>query len=94
MSIHALIACFSFYSAVYLIYRFFAVQPQPLYLIFAVILFICSWLVVPSHNSRKRRNYDQTMQMGWYSMLFDPLIFWWRLFMFPIRFVFRFWLHD
>jgi hypothetical protein len=40
MSIHALLACFSFYSAVYLIYRFFAIQPEPLYLVFAVILFI------------------------------------------------------
>ena len=94
MSIHALVACFSFYSAIYLIYRFFAIQPEPLYIIFAVLLLICSWLVIPNHNSRKRREFDNTMSIGWDSIYFDPLIFWWRLFMFPIRMIFRYWLED
>lgn len=40
MSVLALLTCISFYSALYLIYFYFAQQPRPLFLVLATVLLI------------------------------------------------------
>jgi len=82
-SLSALLACLSFYSGLYLIYYFFARQPQPLLLILAIVLLIFACWITPYGYERQRKSYDQTMRLGEY--LCYPLITWWRLFIWPIR---------
>ena len=45
MNIAALLACLSFYSALYLFYFFFMQDQQPVFLILAIVLILLSiWL--------------------------------------------------
>src|SRR5690606_4944309 len=64
MSISALLACFSFYSGLYLIYFFFAQQQNPLFLFLAIILLIFACIITPYSYQRHRGHYDRTMSWG------------------------------
>jgi hypothetical protein len=85
MSLSALLACTSFYSALYLIYFFFAKQQNPIFLFLAVGLLIFSCVITPYSYEKQRGSYDRTMSWGQYLAI--PLIMWGRLFMLPIRFL-------
>ena len=85
MSISALLACFSFYSGLYLIYFFFAQQQNPLFLFLAIILLIFACVITPYGYQRHRGHYDRTMSWGQYLAI--PLILWGRLFIVPISFI-------
>ena len=91
MSIAALLACFSFYSGLYLMYFFFAKQQNPLLLILAIILLIVACIITPYGYEPGRRRYDRTMSFGQY--LAVPLIMWGRLFILPISLILS-WLYS
>lgn len=85
MSITALLACTSFYSALYLFYFYFAKQQQPLLLILAVVLLIFAYIITPSAEKKERRHFNNTLSYeNWFTL---PLYTWWRLFSLPIRFL-------
>lgn len=85
MSISALLACFSFYSGLYLIYFFFAKQQNALYLFLAIILLVFACVITPYGYERSRPSYDRTMSWGQYLAI--PLIMWGRLFILPISLI-------
>lgn len=89
MNISALLGCFSFYSALYLIYYFFAKTQHPFLIMAAIVLLIFCFLITPYRYEKRRQGYDSTMRFGDY--LFYPLITWWRLFIYPIRFLLNIW---
>lgn len=91
MSLSALLACTSFYSALYLIYFFFAKQQNALFLFLAVGLLIFACWVTPYAYEKTRGNYDKTMSWGQYLAI--PLFMWARLFMMPIRLILK-WIYD
>ena len=91
MSISALLACLSFYSALYLIYFFFAKDQQAIFLFLAVGLLIFSCYITPYSYEKGRSSYDKTMSWGQY--LATPLIMWGRMFMLPIRLLLN-WLYP
>ncbi|MQW91703.1 hypothetical protein GFH30_09320 [Acinetobacter wanghuae] len=91
MSISALLACFSFYSALYLIYYFFVKVQNPLFLCLAVGLLIFACIITPYGYERRRGSYDRTMSFGQY--LAVPLIMWGRLFILPISLILS-WLYS
>ena len=85
MSISALLACLSFYSALYLIYYFFAQVQNPLFLFIAVGLLIFACIITPYGYEKRRGSYDRTMSWGQYLSI--PLIMWGRMFMLPITLI-------
>ena len=91
MSISALLACLSFYSAVYLIYFFFVKVQNPLLLFLAVGLLIFACIITPYSYEKRRGSYDRTMSWGQY--LATPLIMWGRMFMLPITLLLS-WLYS
>lgn len=92
MSVSALLACTSFYSAVYLIYFFFARQQNPVLLFLAVGLLIFACFITPYGYEKQRGSYDRTMSWGQY--LATPLILWGRLFMLPARLLLNVFFRD
>jgi len=85
MSLSALLACTSFYSALYLIYFYFAKQAQPFLLLLAVFLLIFAYLITPPAYKRERQSFNNTLNYeNWFTL---PLYTWWRLFILPIRFI-------
>ncbi len=89
MSISALLACTSFYSALYFIYAYFAKQQQPLFLIGAVILLIFAYIITPPAYKKERRHFNSTLNYeNWFTL---PLYTWWRLFSLPARFILSKW---
>lgn len=83
MSVLALLACTSFYSALYLIYFYFAQQPQPLFLVLAVILFVFAYQITPAVYQKERQTFNRTLNHGnWLTL---PLYTCWQLFILPIR---------
>ena len=82
ISFSALLACLSFYSGIYMIYYFFAKLQQPLIMFMAIALLIFDWWITPNSYERDRKSYDSTLRMG--EFLWNPLITWWRLFIWPI----------
>lgn len=83
MNIAALLACLSFYSALYLIYFFFMQDQQPVFLILAIVLILLSIWLTPYPYERRRQGFDSTLRIGEY--FYYPLITWWRLFILPVR---------
>jgi len=83
INIAALLACLSFYSAVYLFYFFFMQDQQPVFLILAIVLILISIWLTPYPYERRRQGFDSTLRIGEY--FYYPLITWWRLFMLPVR---------
>ena len=83
MSISALLACLSFYSALYLIYYFFVKVQNPLFLFLAVGLLIFACIITPYGYEKRRKGYDSTMSFEPFWVMY-PLIMWWRLFILPI----------
>ncbi|MFV5490058.1 hypothetical protein [Acinetobacter sp. ASP199] len=92
MSITAIVACFSFYSALYLIYYFFSKVQNPLFLFLAVGLLIFACMITPYGYERRRKSYDNTMLFEPFWVIY-PLITWWRLFIWPVRGLLR-WIYD
>lgn len=85
MSFSALLACTSFYSALYLIYFYFAKHQQPAFLFIAVILLIFAYYITPPAHKPERQRYNNTLNYeNWFTF---PLYTWWRLFSLPIRFL-------
>ena len=83
MSVLALLACTSFYSALYLIYFYFAQQPRPLCLVLAVILFVFAYQITPAADQKERQTFNCTLNHGnWLTL---PLYTCWQLFILPIR---------
>ena len=83
MSVLALLACTSFYSALYLIYFYFAQQPRPLFLMLAVILFVFAYRITPAADQKERQTFNRTLNHGnWLTL---PLYTCWQLFILPIR---------
>lgn len=83
MSVLALLACTSFYSALYLIYFYFAQQPRPLFLILAVSLLIFAYLITPASYQKGRQPFNRTLNhQNWLTL---PLYTCWQLFILPIR---------
>ncbi|WP_180048741.1 MULTISPECIES: hypothetical protein [unclassified Acinetobacter] len=82
-SLKAILTCFSFYTGAYLIYYFFKAHPQPLFLLLGVALIVTAWFLTPYPYERGRQRYDETMRFGLF--FYNPLIFWFRLFSWPIR---------
>ena len=83
MSVLALLACTSFYSALYLIYFYFAQQPQPLFLILAVSLLIFAYRITPASYQKGRQPFNRTLNHeNWLTL---PLYTCWQLFILPIR---------
>lgn len=83
MSVLALLACTSFYSASYLIYFYFAQQPRPLFLILAVSLLIFAYLITPASYQKGRQPFNRTLNHeNWLTL---PLYTCWQLFILPIR---------
>jgi|GEM_PF-334520 hypothetical protein len=80
MNIAALLACLSFYSALYLFYFFFMQDQQPIFLILAIVLILLSIWLTPYPYERRRQGFDSTLRIGEY--FYYPLITWWRLFIF------------
>ncbi|ANF82239.1 hypothetical protein A3K93_08535 [Acinetobacter sp. NCu2D-2] len=91
MSVSALLACTSFYSALYLVYYFFIKVQNPLFLFLAVGLLIFACIITPYGYERQRSSYDRTMSFGQY--LAVPLILWGRLFILPISLILS-WLYS
>jgi TRAP-type C4-dicarboxylate transport system permease small subunit len=83
MSLSALLACLSFYSAVYLFYYFFFKVQNPLFLFIAVGLLVFACFITPYSYEKRRKNYDRTMSFEPWWVIY-PLITWWRLFILPI----------
>ena len=83
MNITALLACLSFYSALYLFYFFFMQDQQPVFLIIAIVLILLSIWLTPYPYERHRQGFDSTLRIGKY--FYYPLITWWRLFILPVR---------
>mgnify|MGYP000892612549 CR=1 FL=1 len=84
ISLRAIGTCFCFYTAVYLIYFFFAHLQNPILLILAAALFIACWLLTPyAYQQQSRHAYNSTMTIG--TLFYNPIIFWGRLFSWPIR---------
>lgn len=85
MSITALLACTSFYSALYLIYYYFAKNQNPLFLVLTVVLLVFAYIITPSAHQKERRNFNNTLNYeNWFTL---PLYTWWRLFSLPVRFL-------
>ena len=85
MSISALLACISFYSALYLFYYYFAKQQQPFLLTLAVVLLVVAYIITPPAHKKERRHFNNTLNYeNWFTW---PLYTWWRLFSLPIRFI-------
>ena len=83
MSVLALLACTSFYSALYLIYFYFAQQPRPLFLVLAVILFVFAYRITPAADQKERQTFNRTLNHE--NWLILPLYTCWQLFILPIR---------
>lgn len=83
MSVLALLACTSFYSALYLIYFYFAQQPRPLFLVLAVILFVFAYQITPAVYQKERQTFNRTLNHE--NWLILPLYTCWQLFILPIR---------
>ena len=66
MNIAALLACLSFYSALYLIYFFFMQDQQPIFLILAIVLILLSIWLTPYPYERRRQGFDSTLRIGEY----------------------------
>lgn len=64
MNIAALLACLSFYSALYLIYFFFMQDQQPIFLILAIVLILLSIWLTPYPYERRRQGFDSTLRIG------------------------------
>jgi hypothetical protein len=90
-SLSALLACLSFYSGIYMIYYFFVKRQQPLIIFIAIALLIFAWWITPYSYERDRKSYDSTLRMG--EFLWNPLITWWRLFIWPISLLLA-WLYQ
>lgn len=85
MSLSAILACTSFYSALYLFYYYFAKQQQPFLLILAVILLVFAYIITPSAYKKERSRFNYTLNYeNWFTF---PLYTWWRLFSLPMRFL-------
>jgi hypothetical protein len=83
-SLSAILACISFYSALYMIYYFFAHQSQAVLLFGAVGLLILSYVITPpAYKHRERSKYNSTLSYENFFTL--PLFTWWRLFSLPVR---------
>lgn len=83
MNIFAILACLSFYSALYLFYFFFVREQNPLLLFAAIALLIFTIILIPYPHEHRRRGFDTTLTWG--NCLLYPLITWWRMFILPIR---------
>ena len=83
LSLRAIGCCLSFYSGVYMIYSYFALQHQPIFLLCGILLIGLSWLLIPSHNHRRRGAFNDTFAFE--TFFSEPLYFWWRLFSWPAR---------
>ena len=83
MSVLALLACTSFYSALYLIYFYFAQQPRLLFLVLAVVLFVFAYRITPAVYQKGRQPFNRTLNHeNWLTL---PLYTCWQLFILPIR---------
>lgn len=83
LSVLALLTCTSSYSALYLIYFYFAQQPRPLFLILAVSLLIFAYLITPASYQKGRQPFNRTLKHeNWLTL---PLYTCWQLFILPIR---------
>ncbi|MFW1849743.1 hypothetical protein ACG9XR_04050 [Acinetobacter guillouiae] len=83
MSVLALLACTSFYSALYLIYFYFAQQPRLLFLVLAVVLFVFAYRITPAVYQKERQTFNRTLNhRNWLTL---PLYTCWQLFILPIR---------
>lgn len=83
MNISALLGCLTFYSALYLIYCFFAEQRNPLFLVAAAVLLVLTVFIVPYPYERRRKNFNETLNFETYFTW--PLWTYWHVFSFPIR---------
>ena len=81
-SLPAVLECTFFYSALYLIYYYFAQYNHTLLIVSAIVLLILAWRITPYAYERGQRSFNDTLSFGQYS--WDPLITWWRLFIWPI----------
>ena len=80
-SLPAVLACTFFYSALYLIY-YFAQYGHTLLIVSAIFLLILAWRITPYAYERGQRSFNETLSLGQY--FWNPLITWWRLFIWPI----------
>ena len=92
MNFIALLACLAFYSALYLLYFFFAKQQNPLLLLAAIGMLCMTVLMTPYPFEKRRYGFDATLNFGNY--LYWPLYIWWRVFTFPIRWLLSLFFHD
>lgn len=83
ISFRAILACLSFYSGLYLIYFFFITQQNALFIILGVAGIVLSWFLTPYPHERGRQDFNDTMMFG--TFFYNPLIFWFRFFSWPIR---------
>ena len=89
ISLRALLTCLSFYTGAYLVYYFFSNTQQAGFLIIGVALIILTWFLTPYPHERGRQGYTDTMTFGLF--FYNPLIFWYRFFSWPIRILLALW---
>ena len=73
MNLAALLACLSFYSALYLFYFFFMQDQQPVFLIIAIVLILLSIWLTPYPYERRRQGFDSTLRIGEYFIIRSSL---------------------
>ena len=88
MSISAILACFSVYSALYCLYFFFVHANNVLLILAAIVLLIFAAKISPYAYERRSKQFNATLMWGDY--WFWPLITWWRLFILPAKLLLRY----
>ena len=88
MSLSAILACFSVYSALYCLYFYFAHAQNGLLILSAIGLLIFAAKISPYAYEKRAKRFNQTLLWGDY--WFWPLVTWWRLFILPAKLLLRY----
>lgn len=88
MSVRAILACFSVYSALYCLYFVFAQSGHGFLILVAIGLLIFAAKISPYAYESHARDFQNTLMWG--NFWVWPLITWWRLFILPAKLFLRY----